>query len=63
MIGCVINSLIDCDDFLLIFVALENAEDVDPHEGGCGDVEHPHGRRHEEEVDVLHRHPKSAACL
>jgi len=47
----------------LIFVALENAEDVDPHEGGCGDEEHPHGCRHEEEVDVLHRHPKSTACL
>ena len=47
----------------MIFLALENAEDVDPEEGGCCDEDNPEGGRHQEEVDVLNRHPEGATCL
>jgi hypothetical protein len=46
----------------LIFIAFENAEDVHPEEGGGRHEDNPQGGRHQEEVDVLNRHPKSAAC-
>ena len=48
---------------MLIFLALENEENVDPEEGGGCDEDNPQGGRHQEEVDVLNRHPKGAARL
>jgi hypothetical protein len=61
--SCRLRDSIKFDNLLLIFLALEDAENVDPEEGGGGDEDNPEGGRHQEEVDVLNRHPKGAARL
>ena len=58
-----VERLFQFDDLRFVFLALEDAEDVSPEEGGGCDEDDPHGCRHDKEVDVLHRNPEHSAGL